>query len=115
MDKIDKIHIARVPYSIEAKAEVALKKYLSDIRSNLDIDTADEIIQDIEARIPELLAARHIMQNDVVTHNDVLAIKEQLGEPEQFSSEQTPSKPGTNPKKLFRDTDSALLGGVASG
>ena len=45
MDKIDKIHIARVPYNIEATAETELKKYLLDIKSNLDPDTADEVIQ----------------------------------------------------------------------
>jgi phage shock protein PspC (stress-responsive transcriptional regulator) len=115
MDKINKIHIVRVPYSIEPKAEAALQRYLHDIRANLDIDTADEVIQDIESRIPELLAVRHIHQNGVITHDDVLAIQKQLGEPEQFASGEGPSKSGDHPKKLFRDTDAAILGGVASG
>ena len=115
MDKIEKIHIARVPYSIEVKAESLLKSYLKEVRSNLDIDTAQEVIQDIESRIPELLAERNVRQNEVITESDVLAIKEQLGEPEQFSTDQTAEEPVTRYKKLFRDSDDAVIGGVASG
>ncbi|HEV2412827.1 MAG TPA: PspC domain-containing protein [Candidatus Saccharimonadales bacterium] len=114
MDKIDKIHIGRVPYSIEAKAEAELNKYLAAIRNHLDEDMADEVVQDIESRIPELLAQRHIKQGDVVTHKDILALKEQLGEPEQFSSDEH-SGAEVNTKKLFRDPDNAILCGVASG
>jgi phage shock protein PspC (stress-responsive transcriptional regulator) len=115
MDKIEKFHIAKVPYHIEPKAETELKKYLSDIKSNLDADTADDVLQDIESRIPELLAVRHVKLGGVITYKDVVAIKEQLGDPEQFSSDQTVQKNGGNPKKLFRDTDSSIIGGVASG
>jgi phage shock protein PspC (stress-responsive transcriptional regulator) len=117
MDNIERIHIAKVPYSIEPKAKEALKKYLADVRAHLDADTADEVIHDIESRIPELLAQHHTKQNDVVTQADIQFIKKQLGEPEQFTShdEQSQQFSGSNPKKLFRDMDNAMLGGVASG
>lgn len=115
MDNIEKVHIGKVPFNIENRAKTELKKYLADIRSHLDTDTADEVMHDIEARIPELLAAHHVPQDGVITHSDVVRIKKQLGEPEQFSTDHISTETGSTPKKLFRDTDSAILGGVASG
>jgi phage shock protein PspC (stress-responsive transcriptional regulator) len=115
VDKIDRIHIAKVPYTIEAKAEIALKQYLGDIRSNLDTDTADDVMGDIELRIPELLLTRHVKYDGVIALEDVEYIQKQLGDPEQFLSDDAPERSGSHPKKLFRDMDSALVGGVASG
>jgi phage shock protein PspC (stress-responsive transcriptional regulator) len=117
MDNIEPIHIAKMPYSIEPKAKTELKKYLSDVKSRLDVDTADEVLHDIESRIPELLAQHHTKQGDVVTHADILFVKKQLGEPEQFAigSDESSERSDANSKKLFRDSDNAMLGGVASG
>lgn len=116
MDNIERVHIAKVPYNIEPKAKVELKKYLADVRAHLDADTAEEVLHDIESRIPELLAQHHTKQNDVVTQADINFIKKQLGEPEQFTTDdEAHVSSGTNPKKLFRDSDNAMLGGVASG
>ncbi len=117
MDNIEHIHIAKIPYTIEPKAKAELKKYLSDVRTRLDDDTADEVLHDIESRIPELLAQHHTKQGDVVSEADIKFIKKQLGEPEQFKSdnEDLSGSSGANAKKLFRDTDNAMLAGVASG
>jgi phage shock protein PspC (stress-responsive transcriptional regulator) len=117
MDNIESIHIAKIPYSIEPKAKAELKKYLADVRARLDDDSADEVLHDIESRIPELLTQHHTKQGDVVTQADVAFVKKQLGEPEQFTADddQSLSTSGTNTKKLFRDSDNAMLGGVASG
>jgi phage shock protein PspC (stress-responsive transcriptional regulator) len=115
MDKIEKIHIARVIYSIEPKAEKSLKDYLHDIRANLEADTVDEVIEDIESRIPEILAERKVKAGDVITLSDVVAIKKQLGRPEQFLDDTQPDKTPVNPKKLYLDKDSAIIGGVAAG
>jgi phage shock protein PspC (stress-responsive transcriptional regulator) len=115
MDKIEKIHIAKVVYNIEPKAEKNLKEYLNDVRGNLEVDTAEEVIEDIESRIPEILAERKINANDVITQTDVNAIKKQLGNPEQFLDDSQSDKVKTNPRKLFLDKDSAYIGGVAAG
>lgn len=115
MDNIEHIHISKVPFSIETKAKSELKKYLNDIRSNLDEDTADEVMHDIEARMPELLVNRHTKHGGVITHADVEYLKKQLGEPEQFSSEDISIKQDKQTKKLFRESDSAVFGGVAGG
>lgn len=75
MDNIERIHIAKVPYSIEPKAKAELKKYLSDVRLRLEPDTADDVLRDIESRIPELLAQHHTKQGDVVTETDIRFVK----------------------------------------
>jgi phage shock protein PspC (stress-responsive transcriptional regulator) len=119
MDKITRIHLAKVPYEIGINAQIQLKKYLDEIRSELDVDLADEIMTDIEVRITEILSDRNIKRNDVITDEDISAIQEQLGSPEQFSDSGIKGKQknlGPNEtKKLLRDTDGAYIGGVASG
>lgn len=89
MDKLEKIHIARVAYNIDVTAEANLQKYLKAIRTHLDADTADEVMEDIESRIPEILTERKIKQNDIITETDVEAVKEQLGDPGLFSDSQS--------------------------
>lgn len=116
MDKITRIHLAKVPYEIGINAETSLKKYLEAIRRELDPDMADEIMADIEVRITEILSDRKIAKNDVITVKDIDAIREQLGSPEQFTGSEIEDEPHYNePKKLLRDPDGAYVGGVASG
>jgi phage shock protein PspC (stress-responsive transcriptional regulator) len=119
MDKITRIHIAKIPYEIGVSAQVELKKYLDDIRRELDADLVEDIMADIEVRITEILADRNIKRNDVIASEDVDAVKEQLGTPEQFNDQEAKN---TNKKrqlsgsrKLLRDTDDAIIGGVAGG
>ena len=120
MDKIVRIHIAKIPYEISVDAQEKLKKYFVDIRHELDDNLADEIIADIEVRVTEILFERNIKQDGVITGKDVSAIQEQLGSPKQFIDSQTDDKLPEDefikePKKLLRDTDNAYIGGVASG
>ena len=118
MKEITRIHIAKVSYDIEIGAKKELEKYISNLEAYAD---DPELLQDIEIRITELLEARGIKQNGVITSGDVAGVREQLGEPKEFmgdgdiaigpevelSSEAT--------RKLYRNTDSAVLGGVLSG
>lgn len=119
MDKITRIHLAKIPYEIGIDAQAELKKYLDEIRDELDADLADEIMTDIEVRITEILSDRKINRNDVITNADIDAIQEQLGSPEQFTDSEAEGqqrKSGSkSTKKLLRDTDNAYIGGVASG
>ena len=119
MDKITRIHLAKIPYEIGINAQMELKRYLDGIRAELDADLADEIMTDIEVRITEILHDRSIKRDDVITTEDIDSIKEQLGSPDQFTNDEIKGKPKDlgfkEPKKLLRDTDNAYLGGVASG
>jgi phage shock protein PspC (stress-responsive transcriptional regulator) len=119
MKEITRIHIAKVPYDTEVEAKKELELYIK----KLEVYSTDtEIINDIEIRITEILMERGVNKNGVISLDDVTALKEQLGEPKDFmgdgdmaigsdESEQI-SAPS---RKLFRDVDNAILGGVLSG
>ena len=118
MKDITRIHIAKVPYSIELSAKKELEKYINA----LEAYTADsELLQDIEIRITELLLERGVKQEEVISSDDVSAIRDQLGEPKEFMTDEATievdadafSKEGT--RKLYRDLDGAIIGGVLSG
>lgn len=116
MKEITRIHIAKISYDIEIPAKKDLEQYLHTLES---YGSDSEIINDIEIRMTELLEERGIKKGGVITRNDVDALKEQLGEPSEIMGEgdmalgEQVIEPGT--KKLFRDTDSPVLGGVLSG
>jgi phage shock protein PspC (stress-responsive transcriptional regulator) len=119
MKEITRIHIAKVPYDAEVEAKKELESYIK----KLEVYSTDtEIINDIEIRITEILAERGVNKNGVVTMNDVKALKEQLGEPRDFMGDgdvaigpDDVEQPDVAPRKLFRDVDNAVLGGVMSG
>ena len=118
MKEITRIHIAKTAYNIELQAKKELEKYINKLEAYAD---DSELLQDIEIRITELLSKRGIVENGVVTIDDVLAVQSQLGEPKDFV-EDGDIVVGPNielsiepSRKLYRDVDSAILGGVLSG
>src|SRR5690606_21362044 len=77
-----------------------------------------ELLSDIEIRITELLAERGVMAGGVITASDVAAVRAQLGEPSDFAGEDVGSKepvPDEEPRRVYRDEDEAVLGGVLAG
>jgi len=119
MKEITRIHIAKVPYDAEVEAKKELEAYLRTLEAYSD---DAEIINDIEIRITEILTERHVAKNGVVTLADVKALKDQLGEPKDFMGDgdiaigpEETTQVGTNSRKLFRDVDNAIVGGVLSG
>lgn len=118
MNEISRIHIAKVPYDIEIGAKKEIEKYVGDLEAYSD---DKELLQDIEIRITELLEIRGVRSNGVITHDDIVAIREQLGEPREFMGESDTSLSpemelsGDATRKLYRNTDSAVFGGVLSG
>jgi phage shock protein PspC (stress-responsive transcriptional regulator) len=118
MKEITRIHIAKVSYDIEIGAKKELEKYIGNLEAYAD---DQELLQDIEIRITELLEARGVKQNDVITSDDVAAVRGQLGEPKEFMGEgdvaigPDADLSGEPNRKLYRNIDSAVLGGVLSG
>lgn len=116
MKEITRIHIAKVSYDIEIIAKKELERYLHALES---YGSDDEIIDDIEIRMTELLEERGIKKGGVIAQKDVDALKAQLGAPSEIMGEgdiaigELPVEAGA--KKLFRDTDNPVLGGVLSG
>lgn len=115
MNEVTKIHLGRQAFAISADAHRELKNYLDAIRGHVnDDDVADEI----ESRMAELLAERGVQGDQVILPADVMFLKQQLGDPKDFAEDTGNEAAGDRPtdaKRLFRDTDNAMLAGVAAG
>lgn len=124
MDKTYNISLGGFAFQIDDRAYQILKKYLNDIRLFLkNTEGVDEIISDVEYRMAELLKEK-MSGREVVNTQDVDFLIERLGTPEQYDSEEisddtsskyTNYKAVDSNKKLFRDPDNKMMGGVLSG
>lgn len=120
MKEITRIHIAKIPYDIETTAKKEMTTYVNSLEHYAN---DKELFQDIEIRITELLAERGIGANGVIAIDDVTSIRQQLGEPKDFAADDDihtddiQESVNNQPieRKLYRDVDSAVLGGVLSG
>lgn len=115
MKKTININLAGFVFYIDEDAYETLQKYLNNIRTYLgNTEGREEIIDDIESRIAELFSEK---QKQVITLVEVNEIIEVMGQPEDYMTEEefeetTFQQPN---KRLFRDPDNTVLGGVCSG
>lgn len=119
MKEITRIHIAKTPYDVEVAAKKELERYITKLRLYAD---DPNLMEDIEIRLTEILSSRGVEIGGVITEDDIKAIRDQLGDPKDFIGDgdiavgpdtfEDDNKP---PHRLYRDTDSAILGGVLSG
>lgn len=119
---------------IEVSAFDQLKAYTESLNRFFEGEEGkEEIINDIENRIGELFQERLKAGATCITEEDVQAIIRNMGRPEDFESDHTaadaasaagPSQSKTDeqqsqqhsgPKKLFRDENDKVIGGVCSG
>lgn len=120
MKEIVRVHLAKTGYDIEVEAKKALASYLEGIERAMG---SEEVMYEIEARMVELLAERGVAAGSVITKADVAALREQMGEPQEFfdgdahsATDDEVGAEGERPaKRLMRDPDNALLGGVCAG
>lgn len=121
MKEITRIHLAKTPFSAEIDAKKSLEKYLNSIQKNMHAEP--EAMQEIEARMVELLAERGVSKDGVISHDDVVAVQKQMGEPRDFSDDSdnaeidadVDDEAGNSSKQLMRDTEHGLIGGVCAG
>jgi phage shock protein PspC (stress-responsive transcriptional regulator) len=119
---------------IEVTAYEILKQYIESLTRHFDVEEGkEEIINDIENRIGELFQERIKAGATCIVDDDVNAIIKSIGRPEDFddaepaaSTENKNTKESTNQqqapfttasgrRRLFRDENHKLLGGVCSG
>jgi phage shock protein PspC (stress-responsive transcriptional regulator) len=116
MKKTININLAGFVFYIDEDAYEALQKYLNNIRTYLgSTEGREEIIDDIESRIAELFSEK---QKQVITLIEVNEVIEVMGQPEDYMSEEEPEEKTADQqsnKRLYRDPDSTVLGGVCSG
>jgi phage shock protein PspC (stress-responsive transcriptional regulator) len=132
MNKTVTANISGIVFHVESEAYEKLHKYLNTIRNYFhDSDGKDEIMSDIESRIAELFQESLVNGREVVTMAEVKRVVEIMGEPEQYMDDSTDDfTQGANytedysqesnsqkfrSKKLYRDEDDKMLGGVCAG
>ncbi|RKV94575.1 MAG: PspC domain-containing protein [Candidatus Saccharimonas sp.] len=120
MKEITRIHLAKTPFSVEVDAKKSLEQYLDSIQKNMHAEP--EAMREIEARMVELLAERGVSKDGVISHDDILVVQQQMGEPQDFADGEMPETVDTAEtnankptKRLMRDPDNAILGGVCAG
>ncbi len=116
MNEITRIHLGREAYTISVEAHAQLKKYLAEIEKKVG---DKEVLREVELRMSELLAERGVTSEKVILPEDVRFLQQQLGSPKDFGSEDDDGTPADTAdkteKRLFRDTDHAMVAGVSAG
>ena len=133
MKKVININFQGRVVPIEETSLELLKQYTDSLRSYFNKEEGrDEIINDIESRIAELFQERLKTGATCITDEDVNTIINNMGRPKDFAdaddtqdSQQSfaDSKPGAQSqsttqqtsRRLYRDQQGKILGGVCSG
>lgn len=122
-----RVSIGGLAFNIEEDAYQVLSDYLQSLRKHFEGNPeADEIIADIESRLSELLQMRMSKSEGAITIEDALDTIKIMGNPKDFgdaASEETsapiddnePVTDSFRKKRLFRDLDNKVIGGVCSG
>jgi phage shock protein PspC (stress-responsive transcriptional regulator) len=126
MNKTVTCNIAGLVFHIEDHAYEKLLNYLNMVKQRLaKNDDADEIIQDIEARIAELFSNSISNRQEVILEKNVNEIITALGAPEDYILEDDLPHEHTNilssepqfgkDKTLMRDKENGVIAGVCAG
>jgi phage shock protein PspC (stress-responsive transcriptional regulator) len=132
MKKVININFQGRILPIEEASYETLKQYIESLRQYFDAEEGrDEIINDIECRIAELCDDRLKKGAVCITEDDMRLIIESIGRPADFEAqdgfEATTSANASNakqeqfsdndenPKRLYRDEQNKVIGGVCAG
>ncbi len=121
MKKALKINLSGQIFHIDEDAYEKLKVYLDTISSHFsNVNESKEILSDIESRIAELFREKMSDENQVISAKEVDEVIDIMGRPEEIADEDEMSGGQKNreqrsSRRLFRDPDNAVLGGVSAG
>jgi phage shock protein PspC (stress-responsive transcriptional regulator) len=122
MKKTFTINISGTVFHIEEDAYEVLQKYLVNLKNHFGTDEeGKEILADIEARIAEIFSAKMTDENKVITIAWVNEVIETMGTPEDFAEEQgedeelLAGEAKKRKRRLYRDPDHRVIGGVCGG
>jgi phage shock protein PspC (stress-responsive transcriptional regulator) len=134
MKETVKINLNQRLFDLDADAYSKLKNYLDTLRRYFDKkpDEAEEILQDIEQRIAEILEEKLKGNKEAVSLKDIEEIIQMMGTPADFArdndlsgNEEQEDESAENKesgddynrdhRRLYRDLDTNIIGGVCSG
>lgn len=121
MNKTVNMNLGGFFFHIDEDAYQKLNRYFEAIRSSLSSDGRDEIMNDIESRVSELFSEKLVNSKQVLSLKDVDDVIAIMGQPEDYKIEDGPTTAQSNytysskSKKLYRDKDKSIIGGVCTG
>lgn len=131
MNKVLNINLGGYPFTVDDDAYAHLQNYLNTIRHHFkSSEGVEEITSDIEGRIAELFQETSIGQRPIISLRDVNDAISIMGTPQEFGAESLdetfePTEKRTyrshkdkglkTGKRLFRNPDEEVVGGVCSG
>ncbi|HSD06309.1 PspC domain-containing protein [Flavobacterium sp.] len=123
MNKTVNINLGGMFFHIDEDAYQKLTRYFDAIKRSLSKSSGqDEIIKDIEMRVSELLTEKQKSEKHVVTLREVDEVITVMGQPEDYIIEEDGPSANTadyfaprKTKKLYRDKENGMIGGVATG
>lgn len=121
MKKTFTINISGTIFHIEEDAYEVLQKYMVALKNYFgNYDEGKEVVADIEARIAEIFIEKLGKENKVVTIENVNEVVEIMGNPEDFEAETEEAdvesqEEATRKRRLYRDPDHRVIGGVCGG
>ncbi len=129
MTKVFNINLGGLPFTIDEDAYETLSSYLKTIHNHFrSSEGYEEITTDIEARMAELFQEK-LGSRQIVSLKDVQGVIAIMGTPEDFGAEPMEDAATTDEpksafgkkfkiktgKRLFRNPDEEVVGGVCSG
>ena len=119
MNKTIIININGIVFHIEEDAYEVLISYMNQVKKHFGYSADSyEIVGDIENRLAEMFNELLIKENkQVIVLADVTTVTQQMGSPSDFELPEEESDENTVrvDKRLFRDTEDRILGGVCAG
>ncbi|MGO4905774.1 PspC domain-containing protein [Flavobacterium sp. W20_MBD1_R3] len=123
MNKTVNINLGGMFFHIDEDAYQKLTRYFDAIKRSLSNSSGhDEIIKDIEMRVSELLNEKQKSDKYVIGLKDVDEVIAVMGQPEDYiieddlkGSQNYTDYSKSSTKKLYRDKEKGMIGGVASG
>ncbi len=122
MNKTVNINLGGMFFHIDEDAYQKLTRYFDAIKRSLSNSSGqEEIIKDIEMRVSELLTEKQKSEKHVVGLKDVDEVIAVMGQPEDYKidEEEIETKSinysTSKTRKLYRDTEHGMIGGVLAG
>lgn len=126
MQRIIQVNILGRLIPIEEDAYLTLRDYIKSLERHFSLEPGkDEIIQDIESRIAELFTARLQAGTPCIDNADVNKVIETLGPAYTLGANADPVNPylptryepktSGGQRRLYRNPDDKMIGGVCSG
>ena len=126
MNKTVNINLAGIVFHIDENAFETLNNYLNALKNHFkNEEGGDEILKDIEGRIAELFTER-LDKKEAISLTDINEITTIMGDPSQYDDEieQEQSQESQDKeedlrkgkrRKVFRDEEDRMIGGVCRG